>query len=422
MEINKNIMLSRLKVVYILLFIWINNSTIKSQEYKHTSINMETGKNLKQVINAFDTKSIIGLGEGTHGTKEFNDVRIALIKELVNKGYKTIIFENAFGDTYFLNQELNSEVPLSTVMQNNLLSIWQTDEVKKFLTWIRLYNQKHSDKITLYGADFNYVSNAIKILQQQLGSNNEDINKDLLRLKEIGNIQDSIWNKQNDKNFKIDMNTLIENGNEGYELTQKIDAFTKQNTMKSSKSSLELALANCTYAFSTFYAAKKKTEEKSRDELMANMISKIQEEKKKVIIWAHSAHISFQFPYNVTDLAMGGYLKQHYGDKYYALGTLTAKGTYSATLDRIDTKNNSFKSYTLNPIVEKSWEYYFSQNKDTMFFIDLHQNSNLKKLLKMKFIGYGPEREDSYTKDINISDFFDGIIFIKNTSAAVHTL
>lgn len=421
MEINKNIILSRIKVVYISLFIWINYSTIKSQEYKHTSINMETGKNLRQVLNTLDTKSIIGLGEGTHGTKEFNQVRIALIKELINSGYKTIIFENAFGDSYYLNKELNSQIPIAAVMKKNLLSIWQTSEMKSFLSWVRTYNHNHSQKINIYGADFNYVSNAVNVLQEILGTKNQELNKELVRLKAIANLQDSIWNKQNDKNFNLDMNMLISNGNEGYELTQKIDNFIKQNTLNVSKPILKLAIENCSYAFATFYAAKNKTEEKSRDELMANMISRIQEENKKIIVWAHSAHVSLKSPYG-DGLAMGGYLKKYYGENYYALGTLTAEGTYSATLDRIDTKNNAFKAYTLKPIVENSWEHYFSQNKDTIFFIDSAQNSSLKKLLKMKFIGYGPERENPYTEDVSINDFFDGIIFIKNTSAAVHSL
>ena len=60
---------------------------------------------------------------------------------------------------------------------------------------------------------------------------------------------------------------------------------------------------------------------------------------------------------------MGGYLKKQFGEKYYSLATLTAFGTYSATLDNTDTNDNKYQAYPLPAPLKDSWQNYFSEFK-----------------------------------------------------------
>jgi erythromycin esterase len=156
--------------------------------------------------------TIIGLGEGTHGTKEFNEIRAAISKNLITKQHFSIIcFESPYGDMFYLNKAVNSDADLKTAMKQYLLSIWQTKEIEEFLLWVRDYNKKNKNQILLSGADFNFVSNSVKILENEFKNNStlKVLTDDLLAKAKY---QDEMWSKRNDKNFRVDMPAVIKNG------------------------------------------------------------------------------------------------------------------------------------------------------------------------------------------------------------------
>lgn len=113
--------------------------------------------------------TIIGLGEGTHGTKEFNEIRAAISKNLITKQHFSIIcFESPYGDMFYLNKAVNSDTDIKTAMKQYLLSIWQTKEIEELLLWVRDYNKKNKNQILLSVADFNFVSIRLKSLKVNL--------------------------------------------------------------------------------------------------------------------------------------------------------------------------------------------------------------------------------------------------------------
>src|ERR1043165_1487950 len=136
------------------------------------SLNPEDGKistvQLQSMINDMGKCKIVGLGEGTHGTKEFNELRIDIIKELIEKkGFRILCFENSFGDSYYFNQWLNSGEPIKEGMKRYVISLWQTKELEKLFEWIRKFNQDNSEKVSVTGMDFNYLANTAKIINSE---------------------------------------------------------------------------------------------------------------------------------------------------------------------------------------------------------------------------------------------------------------
>jgi erythromycin esterase len=73
---------------------------------------------------------IVGMGEATHGTKEFSQMRYRLFKHMVTRhGYKAIAFENSWGASWYMNQYVLNE---STELQEPLGGFswpWTTKEV-----------------------------------------------------------------------------------------------------------------------------------------------------------------------------------------------------------------------------------------------------------------------------------------------------
>lgn len=371
-------------------------------------LNPEDGKistaQLQPMINDMGMYKIVGLGEGTHGTKEFNELRIGIIKELIQKkGFRIICFENAFGDCYYFNQWLNSGEPIKEGMKKYLISLWQTKELEELFEWIRKYNLNNSGKVSITGMDFNYLAGTAMIIesetkklnQEQLTSLSGDLYKDALFF-------DSVWNNQMKGISRINVGARIRSAKS--KLLQ-IDSIIKTNNLPVSNL-LQSALLN----------GKSWNSGESRDKNMALMAVNLAE-NNKMIVWAHAVHLALQSPFkNNIPGGCGGYIKQQVTD-YYSLGTGTANGKYGGTKDRFVTRTNIMDTYRLPPTKKTSWDDYFVQMKTPSFFIDLRNSKADTTSLPLRLIGYGPPKRISYTDEVKLPELFDGYIFIKNTSA-----
>ncbi|RXM66811.1 erythromycin esterase family protein [Chryseobacterium sp. CH1] len=131
-------------------------------------------KAVKDISEHLKTHTIVGLGEGTHGTKEFNEIRSEVSKQLLSKNdFKIIAFESAYGDASFLNEAVNSDVDLNNALKKYITSIWQTKEIYDLLTWIREYNKSHKDKVIISGFDTDVLTNSAEILKKTMNLGKE---------------------------------------------------------------------------------------------------------------------------------------------------------------------------------------------------------------------------------------------------------
>jgi erythromycin esterase len=386
----------------------------------HFTDNKNGSKGVKEISRQLKDYTIVGLGEGTHGTKEFNEIRSEISKQLINKNdFRIVAFESAYGDASLLNEAVNSDADLKVALKQYVTSIWQTKEINDLLEWIRIYNKNHKDKVIISGFDTDSLTNSAKILKKptDLGQAYAEMTEEIQK-KAV--LQDEMWEKQNDPSFRLDMKAVIKNGSEGYLLTKKIDSLYGPKMNLSSK----LALQHLELGFKIPYEAGKKNYDVSRDFIMAEMIEKIQSGyHKKMILFAHDGHIALK-PILVD--GMGGYLKEKYGKEYYALATSTASGTYSATTDPRAVKNNKYTSYPLPKQLENSWEEKLASKKFENYFVDFRGNSEeiYGQAFKMRLVGYGPitpaSEKFTITEPLKLNECFDGIIFIKHTNAAEH--
>lgn len=121
-----------------------------------------------------------------------------------------------------------------------------------------------------------------------------------------------------------------------------------------------------------------------------------------------------------------GLYKEKYGKEYYAMATFTGFGTYSATTAPCAVKKNEYKAYSLPEQMKNSWEEKLSSKENKNYFVNFRTNKDslYQNALKMRFIGYGPVTPETekftITEPIKLNECFDGMIFIKNTSAVEH--
>ncbi|WP_164464449.1 erythromycin esterase family protein [Chryseobacterium sp. G0162] len=402
------------------LMVFSQNTKNEIQVPKQFTDHKNMAKAIKNIGEQLKDHTIVGLGEGTHGTKEFNEIRSEISKQLIGKNdFKIIAFESAYGDASFLNEAVNSEVDLNMALKKYITSIWQTKEIYNLLTWIRDYNKNHKDKVIISGFDTDVLTNSAEILKKSVGLG-EEYTAIANEIKLKAGSQDEMWEKQNDPSFKLDMKAVIKNGTEGFLLVKKVDSLYGKKMDQSSK----LALYNLEQGFKIPYEASKKNYDVSRDLIMAEMIGKIQTTyNKKMILFAHNGHIALK-PVLVD--GMGGYIKEKYGKKYYALATSTSFGNYSATTDPRAVKSNKYTSYQLPNPLENSWEVKLGNHHYENYFVNFNESSEkiYGQAFKMRFVGYGPitpaTEKFTITEPLKLNECFDGIVFIKQTNASEH--
>lgn len=415
-----------LKKTLVSLFILTSLASVaQNNEVTPFTYNKSTNqyKGLSPIVNALKDQTIVALGEGTHGTKEFNDLRVELIKDLVTKhNFRIITFENAYGDTYMLNKVINSNGGLGQAMKENLVSVWQTKEIKNLFLWIREYNKKTKDKVILTGIDTNFLTNSVSILQGEKDlTRNKTYYENCLKLSDAAKVIDFSWSKSNDSTFTPDYDNLIKLGTEAYQLTKEMTP----KYMKQLSTDAQIALYNLELGFRMLYEVRQRNGEYTRDYAMAETAMRTQSLlNKKMIIIAHNGHIGLT--QSLLD-PMGEYIKKQYGTSFYSLGTFTANGTYSAMIDNIDVKISKYTSYELPQILDNSLEQQMEQYPEKNYFVDFRNvpTSVFDTPKKMNWIGYKRMTQEEQIKymtieNVKLREHFDGFIFMNTTSASEH--
>lgn len=377
-------------------------------------------KNAQPLLNKMAEKRIVSLGEGTHGTAEFYKVRYWITRELVEqKGFTHIAFENDLSDGLLLNQELNSTADLKALMQKRLLRIWQNEETKELLAWVRDYNRTHQKKVIIDGIDYVYNLVDIEALEKAL-ANQPEFLAGVAQLKAPAAFQDQVWEAMNVKDSKIDFDGMSKSSYKGYLIADSLDKKIEASNLPIKvKSESRLILSNIKQGFAPFYFYAVKKEEPSRDVNMAHNVAEIlKDSKDKMIIWAHNGHVAKTGIYDNVVGGMGGEIDKLFPNQYFVMGTGTGTGTFAATEQSRDTYTNPMQAYPLEKTVADSWETQFLALNKPAFYIFPAQYNSKAEIKPLRFIGYGPKSGPSTNEKTDISKHFDAFLFISNTNAA----
>lgn len=398
-----------------------NKTNMPIKEIKNISMeNYESFKaSVKPLIEKMGVSKIVGLGEGTHGTSEFYKIRFWISRLLVEeKGFRNIAFENDLGDTWYLNQQLNTTADLNTLMQNHLMSIWQNEETKELLTYVKNYNSTHTERIVISGIDYPFLKPDVEMLMALfIKAKDTTLLPAAKSLLKAASLQDEAWIGINNKAYKADMPTVSAGSKKGHITADSLEQEVKKlNFPPALKTDLLLVLANLKQGFAPFY---KKANEVDRDSIMAHNVSLIlKKPNDKIIIWAHNAHLGKTKIYNNAVGGTGGHLLKLFPNNYFALGTGTATGKFSGTKDRRPTKNNPMEAYSLEIPIKDSWEELWSSNGSPAFYFNTAQFNPEKEIKPLRFVGFGPKSGASSFDKSNLIDMFDVFLFLKDTNAA----
>lgn len=370
--------------------------------------NIDIDKDAK-LDSIFEKVRIFGFGEATHGTKEFFNLKFKFFKYLViNQEVHNFAIEASYANCIAINSYIKGqESDPKELLKNIGFWTWNTQEVLELIEWMKKYNvdKTQSKQINFYGIDIMDCSNSAKIITEHLTQNSYKNKSQYL------DILSNYTLKNNSKH--LNKNTL----NSHLIIMTELKEIIKSSKVENKE--LYIGLQN---SIIQYINLRIDFRQEIRDKEMSENINHIlvsNGSDSKIFIWAHNFHIKKNNITYTNDLAMGHFLKEKYGDKYYSLGFDFAIGTFNA----YSIKNKKIEIFSIIEPMNKTSSKLFNESSLNCFFLDFNSISKIDILAKyinskVNYRGIGSTYNPKMIENEKLKDSYDGIIFIKETNAS----
>jgi len=362
-------------LISILLLLGCGNRSISVDQINSVTTSL-------QEINLPDDVKIIGIGEATHGNKEFQLLKKVLFEQLIKQeSVYTFVLEADFGGA----EQINAYIHHGTGTAKEALlaldyGLYKTEEMISFVEWMYQYNQTAADKakIYFYGNDMQrYDYNKQGLLDFFKLVNPEAAKTYATRLAHVSNETMHSLTKSELEALLTLMGQIRQdltgNGASYIQSASELDYSYANQYVRLIEQRATLSLNSSTYAH-------------LRDQYMVENLEWIieQEEKQgrdKVLLSAHNGHIEKTSANLSGYKAMGEYIAERYGDRYFAIGTDSIKSKFLAR------KGESAERQTYTVRNKNKLVKVFNQKEENQFYVDfskIEADSPLKQLIADK--------------------------------------
>lgn len=367
----------------------------------------------------------VGLGEATHGSREFFQMKHRMLEFLVKEmGFTVFAMEASHqGCENINNYIMYGKGDAHTALTSQGFWTWDTEEVIDMIEWMRKYNQTvpENKKVRFFGYDIQIFAKSGAI----------DSVRNYLRKV------DPLFSKQKDSLLRL-INKL-DYANTLYPLVKTVSKSLLDNVKKeisdlvvvfamnkgdyihvSSKEDYEknfYRLVNLSQFMHPF-------DYRNRDYYMASNFKNFVQQNpgKKIMLWAHNSHLA------KNSSSLGFHLNNAYGTLYYAMSFAFNKGSFQTMeISGTDGKKSGLKEFTVTAAKENTLDWYLAQIKKDRFVINFRQKNLpdyvlnfIGSSLETRGFGAGANRDnynESY-RTVLLQKDFDAVIFINSTTRA----
>lgn len=385
---------------------------------------------LQPLKKIFKDVKVLGLGETTHGTREFFQFKHRLVEFLAAEmGYTVFTLEASYAGCQPINEYvLFGKGDPATVLSGQGFVLWDTEEVSDMIGWMRTYNQKVSDdkKVRFYGLDIWYN-----------GFGRERV-LEYLRKYDAGKVphtdslfamlaqEEKLWPMRMDE-IEPKVNDLlpqIENLIQG--LTNNKSRFISASSAGEFRQIVKYVQVMRQWLLSIVNDPLSQPKNSVRSKFKAENLLYLMEEMPdaKIVSWEHNDHIGIGYPQTGVR-NMGYVLREKLGNAYYAMGFKFNRGSYQSRLFLPDKTVGNLIKDTVITAPEKSLPWYLSRVKRGNLFLNLRvseQNSIVEQWLTnpqiVRNIPWIHQEDASKNfEKVNVKSRYDGILFIDSTTS-----
>jgi len=278
---------------------------------------------LQPLRKVLDGVRIVGLGEATHGTREFFQLKHRLLEFLVAEmGFSALAMEASASAAPAVDAYVRQGIgDAAKVLAGLGFWTWRTHEVLAMIEWMRDHNRGRPEdqKVRFVGIDPQRCGDSLALLDAFLRHAAPDRVAGLhstlgvLATAHPGSRPDAQRRLMHDAEELLEF--LRGHGPDAADavrhariLVQAADLVTRARRHKDPEQTVLAA----------------------RDRYMADAVGELLEDPSaKIVVWAHNAHITKRRHGGAVS-PLGQHLHAQYGDAYYALGLLFGTGAFRA--------------------------------------------------------------------------------------------
>lgn len=376
---------------------------------------------------AIGDRKIVAMGEATHGTREFFEMKDRTFRYLVQEmGFRVFAIEASLPECRAVNDYvMYGKGEIQSVIDTMYFWTWNTHEVKNLINWMKEYNvgKENADKVRFVGFDMQHThrlaQDLIKFMKSYYPEDHRfDVLLDSLNhpgyfppmADSLVTIKYAMAPQLKELVLNSKERIIEKEGNEAY-------VALKQDVVVLAQHYLFELEASPIKKFRFGHGG-------VRDSSMAENVKLWLEDlpaNTKMFVWAHNGHVTQRpmFSYNTQ----GFWLNKMYGDNYYVIGFDFNRGSFVARDDKKDLRIHNVST------VEKDWTAaYFSKADADKFFLDLKKAADNKKLAEVvnekrfsRSIGalFVSDREKIFTSYEKLCEAYDALIYVDSTNHSV---
>lgn len=377
-----------------------------------------------------DNAKVVGMGETTHGTQEFFQMKHRIFKYLVEKqGFRYLAFEYDLGGCMALNEMIQSgQGDIKTWMSQQMYFwTWRTEEVLQLFLWMQDYNRNkpHAEKVHLVGVDCQFATQAVPQLVSLLSRYDNSF------ASEVSNKLSSLvkYELYKGENFNSIQQARTGVLPQIYAVGRALNERAASITQLTSPTFYQQILR----VYETIVQAEiiqynqiinSETSLTFREKYMAENLDWIfsQYGNVKVALWAHNEHVAKNDQFlSFNTKSLGGNLKAKYGTAYQVIGFSMGSGDFKA----YSLLNNRLETMRLESPSANSLNYSFTQVDEPRYGVKLADlqkhyfwNDRLSSSYPFLSIGatFNADRVENYFYPTRLDQLYDVIFHFDNTN------
>lgn len=393
--------------------------------------------NLEKLVHRIGNSRLVLLGEASHGTAEFYDMRAQITQQLIQKkGFNIVAVEADWPDANYINHFIHNTSP-DPLLKNVPFSrfpdwMWANKSVLEFCHWLKDYNASATaidHSVGFYGLDLYSLNSSVEAVLGYL----ETVDPETAELARVrydcltpwaknpalyGQMMLTKQYKKCEKHVLVTLRDLLKQRLKYAHADGQRYFDAEQNAR---------LVANAERYYRTLYYAEQNSWNQRDRHMFETLqaILKFRGKDSKAIIWEHNSHIGDARATQMTargEFNVGQLVREHYKKGAYLIGFGTDHGTVAAASEW----GGPMEIKQVQPAHIDSYERLFHNVTTDNFLLPLSKpikSDVIKKLMAERLeraIGviYRPESElESHYFYACLPHQFDEYIWFDETSA-----
>jgi len=363
---------------------------------------------------------IVALGEATHGTRDFFEMKDRLLRFLVAEmGFNAFAIEATWPEANRLDDYVRTGAGDAAELLSGLYFwTWNTESVLNMIEWMRDHDAGGGD-LGFYGFDMQYpgmaVANIEWLVEEVDPGALDELRQQLTCIGPFLNDAQGTFNRD----YAAQPQTYRDPCRESLEGVEQWLADREEVYVAgASREAFDRAVQSARVVLQ-WEAVESGLGR--RDEAMARNVQWLLDQlgpDARIVLWAHN------YPVSSIPEAMGSYLRQAYGDQMVVLGFAFGGGSFTA----VTMNSGAFLGldrHSLERPLAGSYEEYFASAGQPRFYLDLRDraldteaSSWLAGPRTFRSIGccFDPSQPSAFAYQARLPDEFDGIIYVDRTT------